>query len=57
MECVHHYVLKPGYSAVGECKHCSDVRTFDNEYRYNPVWVNPLNKQGSPEVTAQKTQS
>jgi len=49
MKCVHHYVLKPGNSAVGQCKHCSHNRTFDNEYSNKGTWVNPAAAQAAKE--------
>ena len=49
MKCVHHYVLKPGYSAVGQCKHCSHKRTFDNEYSNNGTRVYPAAAQAAKE--------
>jgi len=57
MNCVHHYVLKPGNTAVGQCKHCSEIRTFDNEYQSKGRWVNPGTKKAPPEVAAQMNRS
>ena len=49
MECVHHYVLKSGNTAVGQCKYCSEIRTFDNEYSNHGTWVNPAAAQTAKE--------
>lgn len=51
MKCVHHYVLKPGDSAIGQCKHCSHIRTFDSEYKINRTWAKSVLPQ-APEENA-----
>jgi len=54
MKCVHHYVLKPGHTAVGQCKYCSEIRTFDNEYSNKGIWVNPATAQAAKENAPHK---
>ena len=57
MKCVHHYVLKSGNTAVGQCKYCSEIRTFDNEFQSKRAWVNPVTKNAPPGVAVQMNRS
>ena len=56
MRCVHLYVMKPGASSVGQCKHCDHIRTFDSESKMNQMWAKTAPPQAASANTSRKIQ-